>query len=377
MNSLSCKTICSIASKAVILLFFCGAFLNLKAEVRITDATTGQPLPKASLFDKFGLFIGVADDKGVVPSTISNLSYPLNIRYVGYQPIEVASPDAGIVGMQESTYDLPEIVVDDVARNLLYLQAFVRDFTTLEDANDTLGHYTEQIVDYVIPIGKKAKFKGWKKPRTLATKTYKQIKAERKNKSVDSLSYNENYQKFSPGFSITDKFVMPTPIAAGEVTEYVIDGKYSPEEKWFVIGDNYIVEKDAMSDYKDHYFQPAFLKMFAASAAMSKNESRYKFEKGDKAPGVENLVEASLTWDMILKGKLFKKLSQASDDSKINDYAEMFIIDRAYLTAEEAKDLKKNPPVIESDFKIPSGIPAPPAEIQKLKEKAKKNGNKH
>ena len=356
-------------TKTLVALFLTFNFFTLNAEVRVTEAETGQPLPKASLFDKFGLFLGVADNNGIVPSTISLNSYPIHIRYVGYEPIDVTSPDAGVVAMKESTYDLPEIVVDDKSRNLLYLQAFVRSYTTLEDSNDTIGHYTEQIVDYVIPIGKKAKFKGWKKPRTLATKKYKQIKTERKKGSVDSLSYTVDYQKFSPGFSITDKFEVPAQILSGETTEYAIDGKYSTKEKWNVIGDNYIVEIDEMSDHKDHYYQPAFLKLFGASAAATTDEARYKFEKNGKNPSVENLVEASQIWDMILKGKLFKKATQAKDDSKMNHYSEMFVIDRAYLTADEAKELQKNPPVIAPDFKIPEGIPAPPTAVQKLKEK--------
>lgn len=347
-------------------------FSPISAKIQVKDAESGQPLPKASVFDNKGLFIGVADDNGILPPTIAESAYPINIRYVGYQPVDVATPDVGEVNLYESTYVLPELVVDDKSRNLLYLQVFVREYTTGEDSNDTLGQYKEQIVDYVFPVAKKTKFKGWKKPRILATKNYKQIKKERKKQSVDTLTYNEEKSKYTSDFSLTDKFVVPDPILSGEVKEYVVEGKYSPEEKWYVIGDNYIVEKDELSDYENHIYQPSILKLFGASMAQTTNESRYKFDIGEKAPSIENLVEVTQQWDIILKGKLFKKMTEANDDTKLNHYSEMFVIDRAYLTAEEAKELKDNPPVISSKFQLPEGIPEPPAEIQKLKEDVEK-----
>lgn len=344
-------------------------FLNLKAEVKVVDSVTGSPLAKASIFDKNGVFIGIANDQGKLPDNISLASFPLNIRYVGYVPLSISSPDLGIVKMEESTYTLPEVVIDDVSRNILYLQVYVRQYFTWENTKDTVAKFIEQLTDYAIPI-RKSKFGGWKKPRVLSGAEYEFMKMDKKKASIDTLLYKENDKKsFTTNFDITQKFKLPESILSGEVTEYVENGKYSISERWTQTEDCYIYEDDALCDYSDHAYQPGILKLFGASASQTLDESRYKFEKGIiNGAGVENLIEASTNFNIILKGKIFKKATEQKEDTHVSFYSEMFVVDRAYLTPEEAKDLKKTPPVINiENFKVPEGIPAPPDEVMKLK----------
>ena len=53
------------------------------------------------------------------------------------------------------------------------------------------------------------------------------------------------------------------------------------------------------------------------------------------------------------------------------------MIDRAYLTADEAKELKKDAPVADiKTFKVPEGIPALPQEVSNLKEAVLKQAGK-
>lgn len=377
MKCLDLKRDCSLSIKILFsLLFLC--IVNAgpaKAEVRIVDEGSGQPLGRASVFDKNGVFIAVADDEGYLPQSIPSYSYPLNIRYVGYVPLTVTSPDLGTVTMLESSYTLPEVVVDDVSRNILYLQAYVRSYSTIENAKDTMASFKEQVVDYAIPVGK-AKYKGWKKPRVLAQQQYEYLKIDKKKTSLDTLLLTDGGKFRSNNFNITQKFTIPESILSGDSTVYVTYGKYFPEEKWSVAGNYYIFETDGMADYKDHYFQPGFLKLFGLTVRMTMDERKYVFEKGlrsgskvDKGANVENLVEASENFDLIMKGKMIKKATEQNEDTKLALYSEMFITERAYLTADEAKELKKDAPVVDiARFKIPEGIPAPPEEVLKLKE---------
>ncbi|MCH5242095.1 MAG: hypothetical protein J1F67_06695 [Muribaculaceae bacterium] len=349
-------------------LFF-SACINLNAETRVTDSQTGAPLPKASIFDKNGVFIAVTEDNGTIPVSVSVSSYPLSVRSVGYVPLKLTSPDLGTVTMEEATYTLPEIVVDEVSRNILYLQVYVREYFTGENSKDTIANFIEQIVDYAIPIGK-AKYKGWKKPRVLSQLEYEYKKIDRKKSSIDTLLLKEGGKMRSTNFNITQKFKMPECILSGDSTEYVKYGKYYPEERWSVAGNYYIYEIDQLADHADHYFQPGFLKLLGMSMAQTMNDYKYVFEKGLK-PGanVENLVAASENFDLIMKGKAFKKATEQNEDTNLSIFTEMFVIDRAYLTSEEAKELNKDAPVVEiKNFKVPSGIPAPPEEVVKLKE---------
>lgn len=355
--------------KVVICILTMLSSVIVKADVIVVDAKSRQPLPKASIFDKNGIFIAVADDNGKVPESILASAYPLNIRYVGYLPVEVETPDAGMVMMEETSYTLPEVTIDNVSRNILYLRAFVREYETLDNSKDTVALFKEQVVDYAIPVGK-AKFKGWKRPRLLAQREYNLLKVEKKESSTDTLLYRENTENHPRSFFITRKFKMPEAILSGKATEYVIDGKSGVRERWVVTGDSYIVENDELADTKNHIYQPAVLKLMGASVAQTTDESRYKFEKGyEPGVSVEKLTEASMREVMILKGKIFKKATEQKEDSKLASYSEMFVIDRVYLSEDEAKALDKNKPVIDNaNFEVPKGIPAPPAAAQRLKE---------
>lgn len=368
MRSQFSKMIFSVSPKALLIMIFVFNFLCLNAEVRIVDSETGQPLAKASIFDKSGIFIGTADDEGNIPQNISSLSYPINIRYVGYVPITVTTPQAGTVSMNESSYTLPEIVVNDVSRNILYLQVYVREYHTLDNSKDTVAIFKEQVTDYAIPIGK-AKFKGWKKPRLLAENQYKYTKIDKKKSSIDTLSYKEKDNKsITTNFDITQKFKLPVSLVAGEAREYVKEGKYYPEEKWTATEDYYTYDNDGLANNKDHIYTLNFLGLIGGSQTM--DDSHYKFERGSKSGvGPENLIEASHNWNMALRGKIMNKASEQKEDTNTSFYSEMFVIDRAYLTTEEAKELKKDAPVIEmNNFKIPEGIPAPPDEVVNLKQ---------
>lgn len=358
----------TLIMRLLIAFFIIGQFFNLSAEIRVTDAETGQPLPKASVFDKKGVFIAVTDDDGIVPESVSLASYPINIRNVGYIPLKLMTPDLGIVTMDEATYTLPEIVVDDFSRNILYLQAYVREYATIENSKDTMAMFTEQIVDYAIPVGK-AKYKGWKKPRVLAQREYEYLKIDKKKTSIDTMLVKDGGKFRATNFKISQNFKLPESILTGDSTVIVKHGKYYPEERWSIAGDYYIYETDGLSDYKDHYFQPGFLKLFGMSAGMSMDDRKYIFEKGTKrGADVENLVAASENLDLIMKGKIIKKATEQKEDTKMAFFTEMFVIDRAYLTAEEAKDLKKDVPVVDiAKFKLPEGIPAPPDEVLNLK----------
>ena len=341
-------------------------------EVIITDGESNTPLAKASIFDKNGVFIAVADEKGKVPQSVSEKSYPINVRYVGYTPVEVQNPNAGIVKMQESTYTLPEITIDDVSRNHLYIKAYERTYENEVDPNDTLLYFTERIVDFVLPLSKAAKNKGWKKGRVLSEREYAHVKQQRKDKSRDSIRYRENKNNNSFGYQMNTDFIIPEALIHGDSTKVVIPGKYYPKEIWTKVGDNYVLLKDNLADQKDHINSPALLKMLGGTVDITRDEYVYNFSPDSKGKIKPDMInEASYFLDLYLKGKIWKMASQQKEDLPLQCYGELYVIDRAYLTADEVKELKKNPPVVDTSFEAPEVIPAPPTKLLKLKEAVK------
>lgn len=342
------------------------------AEVIITDAESGTPLAKASVFDKEGVFIAVSDDEGKIPSSLPASSFPLNIRYVGYQPVEVSSPDEGIITMTESTYVLPELTVDDVSRNHLYLQAYERNYQSALDPNDTISYFTERIVDFVLPLSKKAKNKGWKKGRVLGERIYTHVKQKRKDKSRDTLKYQENKNNKSYNYEMDEEFIIPEALLSGDSTKVIIPGKYYPMDVWTKLGDNYVLNRDNLSDEKNHVYSPTVLKLLGGTADFTRDEQVYNFiPDGQGHIKPDMISEVAYYYDVTLKGKVWKWVSEQKEEIPLQSYGELYIIDRAYLTADEVKELKKNPPVISMDFSAPDGISEPPANILKLKEEVK------
>lgn len=357
-----------------ILFIFLGC-LNMKAEVQITDAQTGQPLAKASIFDKKGKFIAVTDEEGKIPANVSQISYPLNVRYVGYLPTNVTSPEDGVVGLEETFYNLPEVTVDADSHNLLLLTAYVRNYITRVTEKDTVVSFEEQIIDFMFPVTKNAKVKGWDKARVLAKRSYDHAK----NSKRDSVRYTEGNKGSSYSYNLTDKFILPEAMAAGNSIKEIVPGKYSDKEIWRKRGNTYFLEIDDLADYKNHVNRPTIAKILGLTMEMDQSEWNYKFKDNKKSQfSPEDVMEASIIWHLNMSGKGIKYAYDAKSPIDFYGYGEMFVIDRAYLTAEDAKDIKKNPPVIDMRFKAPENIPLPPPQMIELKERVlKENPEAH
>lgn len=367
MKRFSFKTLISIFSLLFLVPF------SINAEVKIIDQDTQEPLAKASIFDKNGKFIAVTDDRGEVPDNISLESYPLNIRYVGYIPKDIITPDSGVVSLEETSYELPEVLIDSESHNHLVLTAYVRNYITRTTGNDTVVSFEEQIIDFMFPVTKKAKVKGWKKPRILAQRTYDWGKTSKR----DTVRYTEGTKGYSYSYDLDDKFILPQTIAVGNAIKESIPGKYSDKEIWQKRGDTYFLEKDGLADYKDHIAKPTLAKILGLTMAVDQEESKYKFtENGKNQFSPEDVLEAVISYHLNMSGKGIKYAYDTKDPIDLYGYGEMFVIDRAYLTAEEAKELKKNPPVVSLNFKSPENIPLPPPQMIKIKERVlKENPN--
>ena len=346
-------------------------FYNVASATTVLDASTRQPLPKASIFDYKGNFIAVTDNNGVIPSTVSKSAFPINIRYVGYNPVDVENPAVETVELEEAIYTLPEITIDDKSRNMLDLTAYVREYGSGTTDTDSIIQYSEQIVDFMLPRTKKAKFKGWKDARVLAERSYR----EKITNGKDTFTYHENDKGRGFGFKYMDKYILPDAIAAGNSISETIMGKHFPKEEWKVRGDHYYLRKDELADKKDHKISPVFAKMLGMTMDFNTQEYTYVFDgnkdgrKIDKEFTAEDVTSASGTWEIVFSGKVTKWAFESKEPVIFNHYAEVFIIDRAYLTADEARELKKNPPIVSMQFKAPENIPPAVPAMAELKAK--------
>lgn len=346
------------------------------AAVVVTDLESGLPLPKASVFDRNGVFIGMTGEDGEVPADIPASAYPVNIRYVGYLPADVHSPDSGVVALEESPYVLPEIVVDDKSRNMLYVKAYVRDYSSGLHSTDTMTYFSESIVDFMIPLAEKPKYKGWKKSRVLAEREYGRVVRDRNGERRDTLTYTENSNTTGRTFSLSSRFDVPREILDGTERKVVVDGKYGPRDVWTAVGESFLLDRDILADQKNHVSSPALLKLFGMTIDFTREENLYKFDRveGRSVLRPDMISEAAFFFDVTLKGKAFKWITKQKEPVDISAYSELFVIDRAYLTVDEAKELQKDAPEVDAgSFSAPEGIPPVPAEVRRLKESVIEN----
>lgn len=82
----------------------------IKRVAVVADSLTHKPLPRASVFNNKGVFIGTTASDGTLSCAVAD-DYPLTVRYIGYSERTV-SLGSDTVFMQESVTVLPEMLVE-------------------------------------------------------------------------------------------------------------------------------------------------------------------------------------------------------------------------------------------------------------------------
>lgn len=113
-----------------LLLFACQAFSGHARGTVAVDSLTGNPVPKASVFDKKGNLIGVCSDNGLLPPVPAS-AYPLTISSMGYAPASVGSLSLDTVVLRGTEYELPEVLVESKKHQVLHMIGYVREYSTL------------------------------------------------------------------------------------------------------------------------------------------------------------------------------------------------------------------------------------------------------
>ncbi len=149
------------------ILLFCLFFISVKAQIRITDQTDGQPVAFAHLLTDDGKLAATSDINGILDTT--HLSQTLlkgnkhiSIQQIAYQTLELSSAElrnSKVLKMQRRIISLPEVTVGKASKEPMYLvlKGYFRGYH-LEDG--TPKYYTDGIGEYYIsPDGKSVKFR--------------------------------------------------------------------------------------------------------------------------------------------------------------------------------------------------------------------------
>ena len=333
----------------------------------VVDSVTGTPLPRASVFDRHGKLAGIGNDRGELPA-LSDEDYPITVRFMGY--ISAIVPQAtDRIMLRQSVAELPEMVVKSKKRRILHILGYIREYSMLTTYTDTVMLFSEKSVDFMIPSKKEKKYKGWTKPRLLASASYYHFS------NYDGLDSVSNY--FGEHFSYADwvglfKSIDPAPHSK-TIDNDTVMGKYKPTSIWNRKGETTHLYIDAMTDSANQRYIPSLSWIIKGNDDIERLDIKYVFDDyWEDSIRTENICRMSFSIESKGRGRNLKRLFHTDSPIYAETYAELYIAGKKYITTGEAKKLEKHPPVSEgADIRPPADAPPLDDEILYLVERVK------
>ena len=335
------------------LLYFC----PIEAQERVVDATDHSPVSAASIFDASGNMVGFTWSDGVF-SEIPTTAYPVTIRCMGYEQLVIERPENKTWEMTPIAYEMEEVVIVPVKRNILKQTFYVREYFSMSSETDTVTFFSEHMADRFVPTSKDAKFGGNSKLRILESRQY----AHYQLFGQDSITTDPEsmFPSMATIFEPIDKEIpVPKSFKEQENTTkfHEVPGKSGMELIAKQNDQTFTISVDALADTKDHKISPWPLKLLGFTMEINQAYVTQTYRVNDK--GVyqpKDLLEFSMVMQADGRGKYLRKALKSDKPVVIRCMVEMYIVDRDYFTKEEAKAAYKNKPT-DIKFVIPSTVP--------------------
>ena len=133
--------------KRIILLILSAlALVNIaNAQQRVVDVMDNSPIASATIFDTSGSVVGITSTDGDF-SEVPASAYPITIRCIGFEQLEIDSLENKVWQMVPIMYELEDAVIS--AKPQVLKQTFyVREYTSLTFGEDEvmITYFTELI----------------------------------------------------------------------------------------------------------------------------------------------------------------------------------------------------------------------------------------
>ena len=333
-----------------ILLYFC----PVQAQERIIDTIDHSPISAASIFDTSGNMIGFTWSDGLF-SEIPASAYPVTVRCMGYEQLVIERPENKTWEMTPIAYELEEVVIVPVKRNILKQKFYVREYFSMSSETDTVTFFSEHMADRFIPTSKDSKFGGNTQLRLLESRQYGHYQLF----GQDSITTNPEtmFPSMVTIFEPIDKEIA-IPESFKKATKFhEVPGKSGMELIAKQNDQTFTISVDALADTKDHKISPWPLKLLGFTMEINQAYVTQAYRVNDK--GIyqpKDLLEFRIVMQADGRGKYLRKALKSDKPVVIRCMVEMYIVDRDYFTKEEAKAAYKNKPT-DVKFEIPSTVP--------------------
>jgi hypothetical protein len=336
------------------ILLFC---TSVDAQKRVIDAVSHAPVAAASIFDATGNMIGFTWSDGEF-SDVPESAYPVTLRCMGYEQLVIERPEDKTWEMTPMAYELEEVVIVPVKRNVLKQTFYLREYFSMSSETDTVTFFREHMADRFVPTSKDAKFGGDSELRILKSREYAHFQLF----GEDSITTDPEamFPSMATIFGPIDKECkVPESFKEQEGVNklYEKSGKSGTE---IIIKQNdrtFTYSVDALADKKEHKISPWPLKLLGFTMDINQVYVTQAYRVNDK--GVyqpKDLLEASFVIQADGRGKFLRKALKSDKPIIIRCLNELYVVDRDYLSKEEAKDEYKNKPT-DVKFVIPSTVP--------------------
>ncbi len=308
-------------------------------ETVVVDSLTGLPLPNASVFNHKGVAIGVCKSNGRLPR-ISWSDYSVTIRYIGYNEAVVDDADTDSVKMVENAMSLPEVVIESRSHKLLHMLAYVREYSTLTTYSDTIFLFREKMVDYMLSPDRKGPVRGWRNPRILQSKSYYRFTD---SNGLDSVSDRCDHRfSWTDWVGVVPRTKMPDRLWRSENGMDTVRGKYSPTEVWMKRGERVTVDVNVLADTTSRKWVPDLSLFFKDDVDFEQFRVRFGFDNidGDEVAPMD-LTGYSFNIESNGRGHGLFRFNRHDEQFFVNTYGEVYIVDKEYITAKEAKKWEK------------------------------------
>ncbi len=327
-----------VMTSLMIILSF-GTF-GLKAyDIVVADSATHIPLPNASIYDNNGNAIAMSNHKGILPK-IAPKRYPITIRYIGFNEKKILSQPRDTIFLSEGFSELPEVVVASQSHRVLHILAYVREYSTLSSYTDTVFLFREKMVDYMLPSHPKVKFNGWSTPRILACKSYYRFTDAN---GLDSVSDTNNHHfSWADWIGIPPGATLPLKLWNRKTGTDTIYGKYTPAEIWTREKDDVSVRINVLADRMSRKWVPNLSGFFSNGLDFESANATFNYTNvlGDTVSPLD-LAGYSFYINSKGRGRNMFKFNRKDEPFYVSTNAEVYILDKEYITVNEAKKWDK------------------------------------
>ncbi|MDE6317566.1 MAG: carboxypeptidase-like regulatory domain-containing protein, partial [Muribaculaceae bacterium] len=301
----------------------------------VADVSTRAPLPFASVFDRHGKVVGVSDRQGRLPS-VSSKSYPLTIRYLGFDDKRVNAESVDTIFLRENSTSLPEVVVDSRKHKLLHVLAYVREYSTMSTYYDTVFLFREKMVDYMLPPDRRVKFSGRTAPRTLTSRSYYRFTDDCGLDSVSDLS--NHHFSWSDWIGMAPALPLPPGLVHADIGADTLRGKYSPYEIWDKHYDKVAIDVDVLADTASRRWVPGLSGFFRKGIDYDYFKISFRYDNVDAdvlAPA--DLNGYSFRLESRGRGRDMFRFNRYDEPIFVSTEAEVYILDKEYVTEKDAR----------------------------------------